>query len=460
MIVISFVKAQVQKEFHLTTTDSVVSYRFKKDGQKMTRRFDVDTMRLGTSAYHQSFIIYGTSDSVVISHDPARKLEDQFSYITVQSPTKKMVVRTAFWAMNHEFSESYVQQQMGKSTFEIPEVYELANIILALACEPLNKRGYILSTTAYYKQVLSYFEAYKNHPIITALGLKDDNALAEKYFSFRENSYCFKIDEKGKIIRNGQYHKVFYTRFSSIFEDHIWLMNDFMVQSDFRSFYRNHKTYYDQLLQRTEAYMPMLKMWKWMENEFPQRSHSYKTIISPLIDGNHSTQNYTWLGDPNKPFRESLMFVCGSGQYEGKTEYTDKQIEGFLSGVVFTEIDHNYVNPTSDKYVDRINQIFAKRELWAIPEKPADLYKNQYQVFNEYMTHALFFVYLLDIGFTGTDYELVKSRRIAMNEDRRGFRLFTKFTDQLIQLYKNRPKGKTIADLYPEILDWCEKHVQ
>lgn len=154
------------------------------------------------------------------------------------------------------------------------------------------------------------------------------------------------------------------------------------------------------------------------------------------------------------------MFVCGSGQYEGKSEYTDKQIEGFLSGVVFTEIDHNYVNPTSDKHIDRINTIFAKRALWSEAGKPGDLYKNAYAVFNEYMTHALFFVYLLDTGFTGADYELVRSRRIAMNEDRRGFRLFTKFTDHLIELYKTRPAGKTIAELYPEILDWCEKQTQ
>jgi len=445
---------------NLKVRDTFFTWRMSHSSIKNVEKFNADTIRIRSLAYTSSFIIYGETDSMVISHDRSRKMEDQFTYITLQTPAKRVVIRTMYPAMNHEFSDKYVKKQMGKSTFETPEVYELANIILALACEPLNKRGYILSNTAYYKEVMSYFSAYKNHPVISSLGLKDDNELAEKYFSFRENSYSFMIDKKGKIVRNGQYHKVFYTKFSSIFEDNISLLNDFILQSNFRSFYRSHKKYYSQLLKQTEAYMPMFKMWKWMENEFPQRSQSYKTIISPLIDGNHSTQNYTWLGDPNKPFRESLMFVCGSGQYEGKAEYTDKQIEGFLSGVVFTEIDHNYVNPTSDKHIDRINKIFAKRALWAEAGKPGDLYKNAYAVFNEYMTHALFFVYLLDTGFTGADYELVRSRRTAMNQDRRGFRLFTKFTDHLIELYKTRPAGKTIAELYPEILDWCEKQIQ
>ena len=118
------------------------------------------------------------------------------------------------------------------------------------------------------------------------------------------------------------------------------------------------------------------------------------------------------------------------------------------------------MNPTSDKHLDRINKLFSKREIWATAGKPSDAYPTPYNVFNEYMTHALFFVYLLDTGFAGADYELVRSRRIAMNEDRRGFRLFTKFTDHLIELYKTRPAGKTMAELYPEILDWCEQQIK
>ncbi len=444
-------------QYNLHTKDTIFRYRLSSSIDKQIRSFRSDTMRIGTNAYQNSFIIYGDSDSIIVSHDKLRKLEDQHTYVTIVSPIKKVVVRVSFWAMNHEFSEDYVKKQMGQSTFELPEVYELANIVLALALEPLNKKGYILTTTSYYKEVMDYFKPYQTHPLIQALGLKDDKELGEKYFSFRENSYCFKIDETNAIVRNWQYNKVFYTRFSSIFEDHLALLNDFIQKTGFRSFYRKHQSYYNELLKKTEDHMPMKKMWVWVEKEFPQRSQSYKTIISPLIDGNHSTQNYTWLGNPNKPFRESLMFVCGSGQYEGKTEYTDKQIEGFLSGIVFTEIDHNYVNPISDKHIDRINKIFGKREIWAITGKPSDAYPTPYNVFNEYMTHALFFVYLLDTGFTGADYDLVRSRRIAMNEDRRGFRLFTKFTDHLIELYKTRPAGKTIAELYPEILDWCER---
>lgn len=448
---------KLNAQYTLHTTDTTFKYKFSNEIEKKVLRFTNDTIRINTNAYQNSFIVYGNNDSIVVTQDKTRKLEDQHTYITIFSPSKKVVVRATFWAMNHEFSNKYIRKQIGKSTFELPEIYELANIVLTLACEPLNKPGYILSNTGYYKEVLAHFKPFQNHPAIQALGFKDDNELGEKYFSFRENSYCFKIDRSNRIVKNGQYHKVFYTKFSSIFEDNIGLLNDFIKQSNFRSFYKKHQSYYDALLKKTEAYMPMKKMWKWVESEFPQRSQSYKTIISPLIDGNHSTINYTWLGNPNKPFRESLMFVCGSERYEGKSEYTDKQIEGFLSGVVFTEIDHNYVNPTSDKYLDRINKIFAKREIWAVAGKPGDSYKTPYTVFNEYMTHALFFIYLLDIGFTGSDYELVRNRRIAMNEDRRGFRLFTKFTDHLIELYRTRPTGKIIADLYPEIFDWCEK---
>ena len=40
----------------------------------------------------------------------------------------------------------------------------------------------------------------------------------------------------------------------------------------------------------------------------------------------------------------------------------------------------------------------------------------------------------------------------------RGFKKFTEFNQFLIQLYKNRSKGQTAADLYPQIIEWFVKN--
>ena len=101
-------------QYNLNTKDTTFQYRLSSIPERRTRSFQSDTMRIGTNAYQNSFIIYGDSDSVVVSHDKSRKLEDQHTYITIVSPTKKIVLRTSFWAMNHEFSEEYVKKQMGR----------------------------------------------------------------------------------------------------------------------------------------------------------------------------------------------------------------------------------------------------------------------------------------------------------------------------------------------------------
>jgi hypothetical protein len=61
----------------LHTTDTAFRYCFSKEGEKITGRFIGDTMRLGTRAYHNSFVIYAGADSVIVSQDRSRKLEDQ-----------------------------------------------------------------------------------------------------------------------------------------------------------------------------------------------------------------------------------------------------------------------------------------------------------------------------------------------------------------------------------------------
>ncbi len=40
----------------------------------------------------------------------------------------------------------------------------------------------------------------------------------------------------------------------------------------------------------------------------------------------------------------------------------------------------------------------------------------------------------------------------------RGFIRFREFDAFLIDLYRERKSGKTLADLYPEIIEWFEKN--
>jgi len=134
---------------------------------------------------------------------------------------------------------------------------------------------------------------------------------------------------------------------------------------------------------------------------------------------------------------------------------SEKQKEGLYSGVVFTEIDHNYVNPATNKYAKKVDSIFSQRAIWTIRSSSADFYGNAVSVFNEYMTHAAFCVYVEDV-YDAATAAFVIGKREDMMVDRRGFIRFREFNQELLKLYREN-KDKPLASFYPQLLEWCAR---
>jgi len=194
--------------------------------------------------------------------------------------------------------------------------------------------------------------------------------------------------------------------------------------------------------------MPVKKMWTWLEKEFPNKYDAYKIVLSPLINGAHNTQKYSANG-----FTEIAMFVCG---VEREKEQNKNLLEGIMSGIVFTEIDHNYVNPVSDKYAKQIDEVFKERTKWTDSSENANLYNSSYAVFNEYMTHALFCLYAY-LNYSKDDFEKVNKLREDLMITKRGFLRFKEFNNELLKLYISKKQGETVTDLYPKILQWARE---
>jgi hypothetical protein len=119
--------------------------------------------------------------------------------------------------------------------------------------------------------------------------------------------------------------------------------------------------------------------------------------------------------------------------------------------MLFTEIDHNYVNPITDldSNLRKVVKSFSNIAKW----NKASSYGLPALTFNEYMTWGVFMLYACDI-YEGKDLKEIEKVTVdIMNY--RGFIHFQEFYDQLLALYKNRDDGKTVADLYPDILKWC-----
>lgn len=402
-------------------------------------------------------IIYYGKDSVKIRYNNRLPYQHNI-YVKLESPKGKTTLRFHFNAVTVYFPPSYMEKNKGNIQFDIPESYELANIIWTLS--PTGERSTSLYKGGeYYKKVVAYFKPYLKHPIFKALDFPDSISIG-KYFDFRENSFAFNFKDpkigstNAKLLFNGPYYYVYGEEFaeSSQFGKLKTLVEDFVKKSNFRQFYKSNLNYYNKEIQRTKDLLPVKQMWDWLELQFPKPKYqSYRIVFSPLIGGSHSTQRYTTYNKTER-FGENVMFICGAGRYDTMPNLSEKQKEGLFSGVVFTEIDHNYVNPSSNKYARLIDSIFSRRNIWAESGPGSDFYNSAISVFNEYMTHAVFCLYVSDT-YDKSIADFVIDNREQLMVNRRKFIRFKEFNRELMRIRKEHSDLK-VTELYPLILEW------
>lgn len=102
--------------------------------------------------------------------------------------------------------------------------------------------------------------------------------------------------------------------------------------------------------------------------------------------------------------------------------------------------------------------LFSNLNTWIKDGSPAErAYNNTRACFDEYMNWALVSLRYIDYAPSSEQNKLI-SKMERRQVDVRGFKKFIQFNQFLIQLYKNRGKGQTVADLYPQIVDWFVKN--
>ncbi|HLV47056.1 MAG TPA: DUF4932 domain-containing protein [Flavobacterium sp.] len=387
------------------------------------------------------------------------KLGQQIDFLILKNGKDTINQQLVGVAPNANFSEEYIANHKGKSIVAIPEVSELVNIIMALHPDAEKEANMFGTSTAYYQRVKKHFEPYLNHPALdTIKKYITDLDYVEQYDVnlFSRNSYnyyyalkmtaCgYHFDENGNIVNDGNIQEIGKKYYDFNPMKDIEVFEDFARKSNFREFYKENQPYYNSLLATYNQLNPIQKMQTWLDAKFGFSYNAYLVYFSPLIGGAHSTRSYQSNG-----FKQTLMFICRA---EYNDAYSKIQNELLESRVVFTEIDHNYVNPISDKFLDKINQALSNREVWTNSSINNASYGSPYKVFNEYMTFAVYSLYLND-NYKEKDVKAYLPTLNNQMENARGFSKFTDFDQTLLAKYKANPNIK-IEDLYEYILDWC-----
>lgn len=354
------------------------------------------------------------------------------------------------------FDKKYQAAHQARMFIEIPEVYELVNIAIALTPIGIEERNLVFKDSEYYKRMRAWFNAYKEHPLIAALEA-ELRRNPGRYFSLKMNGYAFEFDQRGRIVQSTVYDRTgFKSDVTNTLRPYLAQLQSFAEASRFREFYKENEPTYKQQITFYRDTANIAEMKKWLDKNFPGSSgyNCYKIIFSPLVAYNQST---TWFESNgftelqphvNFPYPQDVKRFYESGSEAGQNV--------FRGNIVFTEINHGYINPEADKYADRILKATSSRDRW-VEKGRSPGYYGGVATFNEYMNWGLASLRLFDYAPKDEQPRMIASIDQMMTE-RRGFPMFAAFDKFLVNLYRNRPSGSTVADLYPQIIAWFERN--
>jgi hypothetical protein len=352
------------------------------------------------------------------------------------------------------FDEAYKNANNGKTIIELPAAYELINIIMAMTPTGVRDSGMIEHDIAYYNKVQNYFNAFKSHKAVSVM---DSLLKANQYYDIKMDSYCYDF-EKGNLIKKAAYDRANWSS-ENMIKPYVSLFEDFAKQSKFDKFFKQNKPFYQGLIRAYQDTLGVALMLNWLKKNFPAtKRNCAKIIFSPLVNANQSATFFDSNGFSEQQAHVDFPFFW----YNPKTAKYSKKAVGLTRGdIVFTELNHGFENPEFEKNEQNqalFNKIPFNLAVFNTKGTPSEWgYSNPLLCVEEYTNWALVSLRYVDFA-PKEDLEALFKYRENFMVKRRGFTKFAAFNRFLIDIYTKRPEGKTVADLYPQIIKWFEEN--
>lgn len=285
-----------------------------------------------------------------------------------------------------------------------------------------------------YRQfIIDNFSCYKKTKTI-----KIFNKLIKKYcFNYDAPIYLFlQLDENLKAITLDDYP--FKERLGS---DKLVLrlidsLPEFVNLIKFEEYYKNNEPLYYKFVGEVEEYIKNKKLWQFVKNYVGINSNiNYIINLLPYnTGGNYGAMvgNNVYCNLPVRltPYSKESTFI-------GSNPAT-------FDSMIVHEFSHPFINPLTDKYIDRISQsAFAN-----ISEKMQQLpYNLKQTLINEQVIRAL------EARYIDLNYGKQEADNFIDKEYKNGF-IYIRNINNTLKLYElNRKNHKTIGDYYLNIIE-------
>jgi hypothetical protein len=145
---------------------------------------------------------------------------------------------------------------------------------------------------------------------------------------------------------------------------------------------------------------------------------------------------------------ESTIADFPSATPDFLNDINDDNLISRLNGnhIVFTEMDHGYINPISDKYSQLISENFDNK-IWDNNSGYEGI-----DVFNEYMTWAVYDLFIHE-DYPEESDSIIYSWQYQNAS--RGFYAQNIFSEKVAELY-NKKGNENFESIYEPLLKWCK----
>ncbi|MDI9312869.1 MAG: DUF4932 domain-containing protein [Limnohabitans sp.] len=229
--------------------------------------------------------------------------------------------------------------QKSKLDIRVDEKMELITTVQYLSNYSLLTKSKI----DYKKEIDTYFEPYKNHPIIElSKTIQNDFFMGSSVpwylyqFSFPDFYPLSTFTDDENQIED-------YIKHKDTLELYKKELKDFYVKSNFHSFFVQHKNYYDSISKPVKEYINKYDIVTILESHYGEKKKKYALILSPLLhDGGFGAEVNTKKG------REIYAFI---GPKFNSVSFPNFDTKDILQKYVLHEFSHSFCNPIINKNI-------------------------------------------------------------------------------------------------------------
>jgi hypothetical protein len=433
------------------TVDYRVDEQVSKDAWTLTREANPDIYEVALDRGEKKQVCFISGpNSLCRKVGIGESYDFTISHNGIDYPTRML---GTFIPPMAKFDAAYRAAHRGKIRLDVPEVYELVNIAIALTPKAQEERFLVAKDTPYFEEVQRDFAGVKDHPFVLALD-KEMRLNNGRYPTLKMNAYSFIFGKDGRIVQSLIYDRTgFNGSRQNDLRPHLPLMQDFADKSGFRTFYAKHKPLYQSQIDYYRKGVDLDGMVAWLRANFPavKPYDTTNIIFSPLVAAN---QSVTWM--ESNGFRELQPHINFPYRRPTDDQLSPQSMALRHGYIAFTELNHGFINPTAEPFEGRIVKALDQRAYWTVASAASEGYPTAISVFNEMMNWGLIALYLLDKAPAADLETMLAGLDKTMGPEGRGFRQSPRFQRFLVDLYRSRPAGATVADLYPKIVEWFE----